>query len=105
MVQSARRGLKDYWQRGKMAPPASSLLLHKDFQDSRIRIQVLAVQVKNSHHAQIVISLPLVYHFIFKPDVPVCFLQRIPQLISFAISFFPNLGPRTVMERGGQKRE
>ena len=104
MVQSARRGLKDYWQRGKMAP-ATSLLPHKDFQDSRIWIQVLAVKVKNSHHAQIVISLPLVYHFIFKPDVPVCFLQRIPQLISFAISFFPNLGPRTVMKRGGQKRE
>ena len=104
MVQSARRGLKDYWQRGKMAPPATSLL-HKDFQVSRIWIQVLAVQVKNSHHAQIVISLPLVYHFIFKPDMLVCFLHRIPQLISFAISFFPNLGPRTVMERGGQKRE
>ena len=102
MVQSARRGLKDYWQRGKMAPAATSLLLHKDFQDSRIWIQVLAVQVKNSH-AQIVISLPLV--LIFKPDVLVCFLHRIPQLISFAISFFPNLAPRTVMERGGQKRE
>ena len=85
MVQSARRGLKDYWQRGKMAP-AISLLLHKEFQDSRIWIQVLAVQVKNSHHAQIVISLPLV--LIFKPDVLVCFLHRIPQLISFAISFF-----------------
>ena len=100
MVQSARRGLKDYWQSGKMAPPAS--LPHKDFQDSRIWIQVLAVQVKNSH-AQIVISLPLV--LIFKPDVLVCFLHRIPQLITFAISFFPNLAPRTVMERGGQKRE
>ena len=85
MVQSARRGLKDYWQRGKMAPPLATSLPHKDFQDSRIWIQVLAVQVKNSH-AQIVISLPLV--LIFKPDVLVCFLHRIPQLISFAISFF-----------------
>ena len=102
MVQSARRGLKDYWQRGKMAPPLATSLPHKDFQDSRIWIQVLAVQVKNSH-AQIVISLPLV--LIFKPDVLVCFLHRIPQLITFAISFFPNLAPRTVMERGGQKRE
>ena len=42
---------------------------------------------------------------LFRLDALVCSLQRILQLTSFAISFFSLIWARTVMERGGQRRE